>query len=84
MSRERYRGVPGAESEGQAMVPSFLSLKGSGVAGGRTGGGGLGGKLIEGKGSDARLGFERNRDSSLLGSQSVTGHRERMGEIRVG
>lgn len=34
MSRDRYWGVPGAESEGQAVVPSFLSLKGSGAAGG--------------------------------------------------
>lgn len=32
MSRERYWGVPGAESEGQAVGSSFLSLKGSGAA----------------------------------------------------
>lgn len=34
MSRSRYSGVLGVESEGQAEVPSLLSLKGCGGAGG--------------------------------------------------
>lgn len=84
MSRERYWGVQDAESEGQAVVPSFRSLKGSGAAGGLNWGRGTWREAHSGEGSDAGLGSERNRGSSVLGFQSVTGHRERMGEIGWG
>lgn len=55
-----------------------------GRAGAELGEGDLAGSSSEGKGLDLGFGFERNRESSVQGSQSVTGHEREWGKLGWG
>lgn len=84
MSRERYWGVPDAESEGQAVVPSFQSLKGSGAAGGLNWGRGTWREAHSGEGVGRRVGIRE--ESGEFSARLAIGYRSQRenGGNRVG